>query len=155
MKRLGTIALVVLSASCGGSGAHQLASRPAPANFEARAYEHPTTTTEAPRPTTTHASRSLVHPRPTVPRVQPAPTYAGDWVSLIASLPWDSATALRIVRCESGGNPNAYNRSSGATGLFQILNGPFDPIANVRTAFGMWQSRGWQPWYSSARCWRS
>ena len=48
--------------------------------------------------------------------------------------------------CESGGDPNAYNARSGATGLFQILNGPRDPAENVALAFRMWQSRGWQPW---------
>lgn len=29
--------------------------------------------------------------------------------------------ALNIIKCESGGNPNAYNSSSGASGLFQHL----------------------------------
>jgi hypothetical protein len=50
------------------------------------------------------------------------------------------------MMCESGGNANAYNARSGATGLFQILGGPFDPAANVAMAFRMWQQRGWQPW---------
>jgi hypothetical protein len=70
----------------------------------------------------------------------------GPWADLINQYPWPTGTAYRIMMCESGGNANAYNPRSGATGLFQILNGPFDPAANVATAFRMWQQRGWQPW---------
>ena len=70
----------------------------------------------------------------------------GPWADLINQYPWPTATAYRIMMCESGGNANAYNPRSGATGLFQILNGPFDPAANVALAYRMWQKRGWQPW---------
>jgi hypothetical protein len=70
----------------------------------------------------------------------------GPWADLINRYPWPTQTAYRIMMCESGGDANAYNSRSGATGLFQILNGPFDPAANVATAFRMWQQRGWQPW---------
>jgi hypothetical protein len=70
----------------------------------------------------------------------------GPWADLINQYPWPTQTAYRIRMCESGGNANAYNARSGATGLFQILNGPFDPAANVAMAFRMWQQRGWQPW---------
>ena len=70
----------------------------------------------------------------------------GPWADLINQYPWPTGTAYRIMMCESGGNANAYNARSGATGLFQILNGPFDPAANVAMAFRMWQQRGWQPW---------
>jgi hypothetical protein len=70
----------------------------------------------------------------------------GPWADLINQYPWPTQTAYRIMMCESGGNANAYNARSGATGLFQILNGPFDPAANVAMAFRMWQQRGWQPW---------
>lgn len=77
----------------------------------------------------------------------------GNWSALINQYPWPTGTAYRIMMCESGGNANALNRSSGATGLFQILNGPSDPAANVATAFRMYQSRGWQPWNASRSCW--
>lgn len=70
----------------------------------------------------------------------------GPWADLINQYPWPTGTAYRIMMCESGGDANAYNARSGATGLFQILNGPFDPAANVAMAFRMWQQRGWQPW---------
>lgn len=57
--------------------------------------------------------------------------------------------ALRIIRCESHGNPDAYNTYSGAGGLFQFVPStwissspragfpgasPFDPEANVGSA---------------------
>lgn len=58
-----------------------------------------------------------------------------------------------IMMCESRGNPNAKNSSSSASGLFQILGGPFDPEANVSLASNMAASRGTQPWVSSRGCW--
>jgi hypothetical protein len=73
-------------------------------------------------------------------------TAYGPWADLVNQYPWPTQTAYRIMMCESGGNANAYNARSGATGLFQILGGPFDPAANVAMAFRMWQQRGWQPW---------
>lgn len=57
--------------------------------------------------------------------------------------------ALRVMKCESGGNPDAVNASSGASGLFQFLDttwawaapqagmagrSRFDPVANVASA---------------------
>ena len=57
--------------------------------------------------------------------------------------------ALSVMRCESLGDPLAYNSSSGASGLFQFIPGtwgwaspnagysgasPFEPEANVATA---------------------
>ena len=74
-----------------------------------------------------------------------APAY-GPWAELINQYPWPADVAYRVMMCESGGDANAYNARSGATGLFQILDGPFDPHENVALAFKMWQSRGWQPW---------
>ena len=57
--------------------------------------------------------------------------------------------ALRIMDCESNGDPNAYNPYSGASGLFQFIPStwastapkagypgasPFDPVANTASA---------------------
>lgn len=62
--------------------------------------------------------------------------------------------ALAIMQCESGGNPNAVNPTSGASGLFQFLESTwlwasplagyggssrFDPLANVATASWLFQ----------------
>ncbi len=56
---------------------------------------------------------------------------------------------LAVARCESNLNPNAINRSSNASGLFQFLPGTwkttpyasssiFDPYANANAAAWMW-----------------
>jgi uncharacterized protein YraI len=56
---------------------------------------------------------------------------------------------LAVAQCESLLNPNAYNSSSGASGLFQFLPGTwastpwagqdiFDPVANAQAAAWMW-----------------
>lgn len=70
--------------------------------------------------------------------------------------PQDHAWAVRVMYCESGGNPAAYN-PSGASGLFQILAAywparstaagwpgasPFDPEANVATAAWLYYHGG-------------
>jgi peptidoglycan hydrolase CwlO-like protein len=75
--------------------------------------------------------------------------------------------ALRIIDCESNGDPNAYNPYSGASGLFQFIPStwattspragysgasPFDPEANVASAAWLaneYQKEGkyyWQAW---------
>jgi hypothetical protein len=67
--------------------------------------------------------------RPVPHRHKPATTtrrYQGDveqWRPLIATYfnASDVETALRIIACESGGNPNADNPRSSASGLWQHL----------------------------------
>ena len=41
----------------------------------------------------------------------------------------DVGTALRIIGCESGGDPDAKNAGSSAAGLFQFLKGTWDWVA--------------------------
>jgi hypothetical protein len=65
--------------------------------------------------------------------------------------------ALRIAKCESGYNPNAVNRSSGASGLFQFMpstwahlpwagQSVFDAVANAQAAAYYYQHSGPGPW---------
>jgi hypothetical protein len=75
--------------------------------------------------------------------------------------------ALRIIQCESLGDPDAYNPYSGASGLFQFLPAtwastapkagfpdasPFDPVANIGSASWLanrYHDLGrsyWEPW---------
>jgi soluble lytic murein transglycosylase-like protein len=75
--------------------------------------------------------------------------------------------ALRIIQCESLGDPEAYNPYSGASGLFQFLPSTwastspkagfpdasvFDPVANIGAAAWLanrYDALGmsyWQPW---------
>jgi len=94
----------------------------------------------------------------------PAP--AGDIQGIIrtAAARWgaDESQLLRVAYCESRYNPNAFNASSGASGLFQFLAttwaansvragyagaSVFDPVANANTAaymFANGQARQWQ-----------
>ena len=71
--------------------------------------------------------------------------------------------ALRVIDCESGGNPNAYN-PSGASGLFQVLASwadnfgyvpaqLFDPGINVSVARILYDDGGWGHWRASQYCW--
>jgi hypothetical protein len=75
-----------------------------------------------------------------------------------------SDQAIRIATCESSMNPNATNSyaigNSHAEGLFQILYpstwygtseanaSPYDPVANTRAAFEIFQRDGysWREW---------
>jgi hypothetical protein len=84
--------------------------------------------------------------------------------------PGDVSRAVRIVKCESGGNPAAVNPSSGAAGLFQHLPrywksrtasagfpgaSPLDAEANVAaSAWLVYHGGGFSHWAASADCWR-
>jgi hypothetical protein len=67
------------------------------------------------------------------------------------------AWALRVAACESGYNPYAVNRSSGAAGLFQFMpstwarspwgaQSPFDPVANSQAAAWLYARSGPGQW---------
>lgn len=81
------------------------------------------------------------------------------------------ATAMCIMKYESGGNPNAKNRRSTAAGLFQFLKSTWDkvvprevtggsyasgqvyiPEANVRAAAWLQANAGWSQWSVYKRC---
>jgi hypothetical protein len=69
------------------------------------------------------------------------------------------AWAYRVARCESGGDPGAYNRSSGASGLYQVIpstwratpqgragRSPFDGYANAEAAAWLYRNYGPSQW---------
>ena len=118
-----------------------------------------TTTTAAPPPTTTTttttppAATTTTAPTPTTtaPPADGGPRDVEEWRSLVAEhFPAELVDeALSVMRCESLGDPLAYNSSSGASGLFQFIPGtwswaspnagfggasPFEPDANIGTA---------------------
>jgi uncharacterized protein YabE (DUF348 family) len=78
-----------------------------------------------------------------------AATYNGDWRDLVCSYDWDCDWALAVIRCESGGNADAYN-SSGYVGLFQIWQGHgdnlTDPATNIAAAYSLYLSGGAGNW---------
>ncbi len=76
--------------------------------------------------------------------------------------------AKRIIYCESGGNPKAINRKSGAKGLFQVIPSSeryceqglgkqldmFDPYDNIECANYLYNHGGLAHWKSSEICWK-
>ena len=128
----------------------------------------PTTTTTIVVTTTTAVASPPPAPRAKAP--SPAPRPVEEWRSLVSSYfaPSDVDKALRVISCESGGDPNAQNASSGAAGLFQHIPrywaeravsvglpgaSIFDPVANVAAAAYLVYTEGWSPWAASAHCW--
>lgn len=99
----------------------------------------------APETTTTTTSTR------TVP--VPVRVLGPSWRDLVVEL-WGSeaSTAFAVAWCESRDEPDASN-PSGAHGLFQVMDGSFDPETNVREAFAVYRSRGWEPWDASRSCW--
>jgi soluble lytic murein transglycosylase-like protein len=89
--------------------------------------------------------------------VDGGPRDVEEWRSLVSQFfPAERVDeALSVMRCESLGDPLAYNSSSGASGLFQFIPGtwgwaspnagyggasPFDAEANIATAAWLVQS---------------
>lgn len=105
-----------------------------------------TTTTTTPSSPTTNPSTST-----TQPKNWSFPPQVERWRGLVSQFfPSHRVDeALAIMRCESNGDPNAYNPYSGASGLFQFIPStwattapkagypnasPFDPEANTASA---------------------
>lgn len=90
------------------------------------------------------------------------------WRPALEAYVWPVETALRVIACESLGDPDAVNPSSGAAGLFQVMpslhrwrvwrlfgewRSLLDPWVNIAIAFELWDVGGWAPWASSRGCW--
>ncbi|MGQ0848709.1 MAG: transglycosylase SLT domain-containing protein [Actinomycetota bacterium] len=130
---------------------------------QARQAERTTTTTTGTSSTAPTATTVPGAGKPLKPAVE-------RWRSLVAShfrSEWVDS-ALRIMQCESLGDPGAYNPYSGASGLFQFLPGTwavvspkagfggasaFDPEANTVSAAWLanyYEGQGkspWTPWH--------
>lgn len=94
-----------------------------------------------------------------------------DWRPLVEAFfePSEVDRALRVIRCESGGDAAAKNPSSSASGLFQHLGSLwtdravksgydgadiFDPVSNVAVAAWLvYEGGGWSHWNPSRHCW--
>lgn len=83
------------------------------------------------------------------------------WRPLVAQYFSDVNTALAVMKCESGGNPNAFNKS-GASGLMQVMpfwadslgiprKALFDPATNLRVAAYVLEVQGWKAWSAYRR----
>ncbi|MGA7271066.1 MAG: transglycosylase SLT domain-containing protein [Acidimicrobiia bacterium] len=133
----------------------------------------PTTTATSTTTTTSPASSPTTTPGDPPSTTTPPPVTGGTfppsverWRPLVSTyFPADRVeAALAVIRCESYGDPNAYNPYSGASGLFQFLPStwatvspragftgasPFDPEANIATAAWLtayYANRGSDPW---------
>lgn len=136
----------------------------------------PVTTTVAAPPTTAAVASPEPSPAPAQPVEPPAvvamaPKYVEGWRALVSSYfaPSDVDKALRVIGCESSGDPTAKNPTSSASGLFQHLGrfwpersvkagwagaDIFDPTANVAVAAWLvYQGGGWSHWNPSRHCW--
>lgn len=112
--------------------------------------------------------QAIINPPP------PAPLYVAvggveQWRAMVDYF-WGKHGAtnlmLNIMDCESGGDPNAKNPNSSASGLFQIMRfwqsdwpgDYFDPWTNAAVAYQIWlEADRWgspySPWYASRSCW--
>lgn len=99
------------------------------------------------------------------------PSGGEDWRQLVALFfePEHVDRAVRVITCESGGDPDAKNPSSSASGLFQHLGSLWgdrivkagwegadiwDPVANVGVAAWLvYEGGGWGHWNPSRYCW--
>lgn len=156
MRRWLGIVLVALAA-CGGGA-------PAPVHLVMAATTStvtaPPLTTSTAHPALPRASRSMaVQGRspaaPARPPIAPRSTAGVEqWRALVSQYPWPVEEALRVMKCESGGRADAvgpryvdrYGKSHWPMSLFQVMDGPADPAANVAVAYGMWARAGWGPW---------
>ncbi|HEY5652241.1 MAG TPA: transglycosylase SLT domain-containing protein [Acidimicrobiia bacterium] len=100
-----------------------------------------------------------------------APRNVETWRPLVEAYfpPSDVARALRVIGCESSGDPDAKNPRSSASGLFQHLArfwsersvkaglagaDIFDPEANAAVAAWLvYEGGGWSHWNPSRHCW--
>lgn len=120
-----------------------------------RQEERPTTTTTVPGTTQPPTSPTTTAPSTTSTTRPPGswdfPAHIERWRPLVSEFfPSHRVDeALAIMRCESNGDPDAYNPYSGASGLFQFIPStwattapkagypdasPFDPEANTASA---------------------
>jgi hypothetical protein len=124
----------------------------------------PTTTTTTTPPATTAPPTTTAPPDNDAPPADHPPAVE-QWRSVVATY-WPAELvddALTVISCESHGDPNAVNASSGAAGLFQFIPSTWDsaaaqagwegadvldPAANVAVANWLFNAYAtpWQPW---------
>lgn len=159
--------LVALTIGCGeqrGVELRTVAAEPPPAAGAVLA--EPTTTPPAEATATTAAPATTTTAKPTPApkerRQRPTTQPCGGWEALVAAhFPGEQvAKACAVAWCESRGDPNATNRSSGASGLFQLMKvhshrftkrgwswaDRYDPGKNTAVAADLWREQSWRPW---------
>ncbi len=141
--------------------------RTAPAPARVVVVPAPTTVVAAPTTTTTEAPQRPVRASRGVRRTVVAQTpvsprgdcSAWGWVRTRAEsdacwresvsrwTDWDVDRMLRILYCESRGDPWAKNRHSGAAGLLQVIGASQgDGPANIELGHSVWLRGGYSRW---------
>lgn len=107
------------------------------------------------------ADDGLCHDKPIQqPVAMPVTTYTSgveQWRTLVARYDWNVNTVLAIMRCESGGNPNAVGDRSTAYssyGLLQVRALPgrpeptwlLVPENNISYSYSLYKANGYTPW---------
>lgn len=110
-----------------------------------------------------------IEPQKIVQEVQ-ATRFCGDPISYIRCRGEDLGVSnqeimklIRIAKCESNFQPNAKNKTSSATGIFQFLWSTWDAnrcegekwdyVDNINCAYKVYAKQGDTPWHSSIKCW--
>lgn len=99
-------------------------------------------------------------PPPPPPLPVPFPAGVERWRPIVEHF-WDephTSRMLRIMRCESGGDPRAYNGRTGVKGLFQVHplwqkpwpGDYYDPWTNAAVAYQVWLEQGYRAWSCKA-----
>lgn len=130
----------------------------------AHVEEPPQETKKAPAaPTTTSTTTTTTTVATTTTRTTVAGSGVERWRPLVEKHfePANVTTALSVIDCESGGNPDATNRSRTAAGLFQHLlkywdaraeaagypgGNIFDPETNIAVSAWLAETHGWSHW---------
>ncbi|MDN3494512.1 transglycosylase SLT domain-containing protein [Planococcus sp. APC 4015] len=119
--------------------------------------------TPKPTPTPTPTAKAKAATGATAPRAAPAPYSGGgspaEWMSAAGIPESDWGYVDYIISKESGWNPNATNRSSGACGLVQVypcskLPNAYDPVVNLTWANGYANGR-YGSWAGAYAFWTS
>ncbi len=124
------------------------------------------TPTPAPEPTPTPAPTPTVRPTPVTSEAIYEPEVERWRATVVEALQEygleeEEETFMRVLWCESRGDPDAKNPESGASGLMQHIPSywpdrataagfhkasPFDPIANIYASVWLLDVGGWSHW---------
>ena len=122
--------------------------------------------TPTPEPTPTTIPTPTVRPTPTMLEAIYEPEVERWRATVVEALQEygleeEERTFMRVLRCESFGDPDAKNPESGASGLMQHIPSywpdrataagfhkasPFDPIANIYASVWLLDVGGWSHW---------
>ena len=161
-KSLSALVVLIFLAGCSGSSQAVFTS----GRIVSPTPEPTTTTIPTPEPTPTTIPTPTVRPTPTMLEAIYEPEVERWRATVVEALQEygleeEERTFMRVLRCESFGDPDAKNPESGASGLMQHIPSywpdrataagfhkasPFDPIANIYASVWLLDVGGWSHW---------